>query len=472
MYLMKKTNILRQVLLIMVMAGMAVPTLAQRQFELRNSADGKSMLYVYLPNAVAATGKAVVCCPGGGYHGLSMQNEGTNWVPYFMDRGIAFILLKYRMPNGDPQIPIQDAQQAIRTVRDSAQAWHINPHDVGLMGFSAGGHLVSTVATHAMYTERPDFQILFYPVITMLNKTHQGSVDNFLGDKKEDEAWRKQYSNEMQVQRHITPPALIFSCNNDETVPPHTNSAAYYQALRKNHINATMYIFPDGYHGFGYRNTFAYHNEMKQLLDMWLKGIQPPKADAIRVACIGNSITAGSGLDLADVNAYPGQLQKMLGRDYYVKNYGVSGRTMLNKGDRPYMKELAWADCKLFQPQIAIIKLGTNDSKTINWKHKKEFESDMQGMIDELKALESKPEIYLAYPIKVWQNSWTISEKVVSEEIIPIINKVAKKNKLKVIDLHAVHESADQVLKDGVHPTKEGSKKMAEAVYKAITNNQ
>ena len=462
---------LKKTFLVVLLLGVITPISAQRQFELPNSPDGKSKIYVYLPNAITATGKAVVCCPGGGYQGLSMQNEGTNWVPFFMDRGIAFIILKYRMPAGDPQIPLVDALQAIKTVRDSAKVWNINPHDVGIMGFSAGGHLASMAATHTTFDARPDFQILFYPVITMVGQTNQMSRDNLLGDKKDDEQVRKTYSSELQVQKHITPPAIIFACNNDEPVPPATNAAAYYSALRRNHVDATLYIFPGGYHGFGFRNTFPYHHEMKNLLDLWLKGIQPPKADAIRVACIGNSITAGSGLDLSNIHGYPALLQGLLGKDYMVKNFGVSGRTMLNKGDHPYMKEFAWEDCKHFQPQIAIIKLGTNDSKTYNWTHKKDFEKDMQQMINELKALDSKPEIYLAYPIRVFQNSWTISEEVVSKEIIPIINKVAKKNHLKVIDLHSALDNSDQVLKDGVHPNKDGAKLMAETVYKEIVGN-
>ncbi len=461
---------LRKMILVILFLCVITPITAQRQLELPNSPDGQSMIYVYLPNPVMATGKAVVCCPGGGYRNLSMQNEGTNWIPYFMERGIAFIILKYRMPNGDPQLPIQDAQQAIRTVRDNAQEWHINPHDVGLMGFSAGGHLAATVATHAMFTERPDFQILFYPVITMSNKTHQGSVDHLLGDKKEDEAWRKQYSNELWVQRHITPPALIFTCNNDDMVTPTTNCVAYYSALRKNHVDATMYVFPGGYHGFGFRDTFPYHNEMMQLLDKWLKGVQAPKTDAIRVACIGNSITDGNAVDLSDIYAYPAQLQKLLGKDYWVRNFGVSGRTMLNNGDHPYMKEMAWADCKLFQPQIAIIKLGTNDSKPVNWIHKKDFEGDMQSLIDELKALKSKPEIYLAYPLKAWQNSFTISDEVIKKEIIPIIKRLAKKNNLKTIDLYSALDSNELVVKDGIHSNKEGAKRMAETVFNAMTH--
>ena len=134
-------------------------------------------------------------------------------------------------------------------------------------------------------------------------------------------------------------------------------------------------------------------------LSTWLKNLPAPKADAQRVACIGNSITDGAGIDMAEVNGYPAQLQKMLGKDYYVKNFGVSARTMLNKGDHPYMKEQAWREALDFNPNIAIIKLGTNDSKAHNWQYGKEFAHDMQQMIDSLKRLPSSPKIYLMLPL-------------------------------------------------------------------------
>ena len=137
---------------------------------------------VYLPDAKKATGRAVVCCPGGGYSHLAMDHEGHQWAPFFNTQGIALIVLKYRMPHGNRMVPISDAEEAVKTVRRNAAEWHINPNDVGIMGFSAGGHLASTIATHATGDAAPNFQILFYPVITMdLGFTHKGSHDNFLG---------------------------------------------------------------------------------------------------------------------------------------------------------------------------------------------------------------------------------------------------------------------------------------------------
>ena len=137
---------------------------------------------VFLPDEKKATGRAVVCCPGGGYSHLAWEKEGTSWAPFFNGQGIALIVLKYRMPHGNHTIPAEDAEEAIKLVRKNAEEWHINPKDVGIMGFSAGGHLASTVATHATGQAAPDFQILFYPVISMeQGTTHQGSRENLLG---------------------------------------------------------------------------------------------------------------------------------------------------------------------------------------------------------------------------------------------------------------------------------------------------
>ena len=158
-----------------------------RKITVNITPDGKANMVGYLPET--PSGRAIVDCPGGGYSHLATQHEGHDWAEYFNRQGIAFFVLTYRMPNGDRSIPMGDAQQAIRTVRDSAQVWGINPEDVGIMGFSAGGHLASTVSTHSEYDCRPDFSILFYPVISMNEReSHKGSCVNFLGkDGQKDE---------------------------------------------------------------------------------------------------------------------------------------------------------------------------------------------------------------------------------------------------------------------------------------------
>ena len=443
-----------------------------RKFVLKNSADGQSELTCYLPQN--PSGRAVVDCPGGGYSHLAMDHEGHQWAEYFNRQGIAFFVLKYRMPKGDRNIPLSDAYQAMRTVRDSAAVWHINKEDVGIMGFSAGGHLASSVSTHAEYDARPNFSILFYPVISMDERiTHKGSCVNFLGEeRKTNPQLVKEWSNDKAVRRHLTPRAIILMSSDDEVVPPVTNGVAYYSAMRNEGNECTMHVYPTCGHGWGFRDAahgFPYHEQMLNDLTSWLNHFQGPKEDAVRVACIGNSITDGYGIGMAPVKGYPAVLQKKLGAGYQVKNFGVSARTMMNKGDLPYMNELAWRDAQAFNPNIVVIKLGTNDSKTHNWKHgADEYRQSMQAMIDTLKALPSKPKIYLCSPIPAYKDSWTISDSVIVNGEMPIIKKLAKKNKCQFIDLHTSYTYGDMMQKDGIHPNAKGAEKMANIIFEAI----
>lgn len=237
----------------------------------------KAELTVYLPDAKKATGRAVVCCPGGGYTHLAMDHEGHQWATFFNNQGIALIVLKYRMPHGNPQIPISDAEEAMKIVRMNAVEWHIDRNNIGIMGFSAGGHLASTIATHSKGEAAPDFQILFYPVITMdLGYTHKGSHNNLLGtmaeSKKEQKEMRRlefEYSNDLQVNR-TTPRAFIALSDDDKAVPA-ANGFNYYQQLYKHDVPASLHIYPTGGHGWGYRESFDYHYQMLFELKGWLE---------------------------------------------------------------------------------------------------------------------------------------------------------------------------------------------------------
>ena len=463
---------MKKMLLSLFAVALGVTSFAQtaREFKLPLTPDGAAELVVYLPEN--PTGRAVVACPGGGYAVLSNTHEGAAWHEFFNGKGIAFALVNYRIPHGDRTLPISDAEQAMRVMRDSAARWQLNPRDIGIMGSSAGGHLASTIATHTPYELRPDFQILIYPVITMGPGTHQGSLDGLLGDQQKDQELVRLYSNELQVKSHLTPPAIIILADDDALVPPVPNAIAYYTAMRNAGNSCSIHIYPSGGHGFGYMPFFAYREQMLSDLSAWLDKLPAPAPDAVKVACISDSITDGHGIDLREANGYPAQMQKMLGNGYNVKNFGISARTVMNSGDLPYMNEPYWQDALAFNPDVVIIKLGTNDSKSYNWTpdKKKGFEKDLTTMVKTLKALPSSPKIYLCKPIPAVKDSWTISEKVITEEIDPIIEKVVKKENLAgVIDLHAPFEGqADLMQEDGIHPNNAGARKIAETVAKVI----
>lgn len=225
---------------------------------------------VFLPPSSAATGRAVVDLPGGGYSHLATGHEGFDWVPYFNGLGIAYAVVEYTFPKGNRELPYNDAINAMKVMRDSAAVWGINPKDIGIMGSSAGGHLATTVATHADSLTRPDFQILFYPVVSMKkDTTHGGSRKNLLGETPSEEVVLE-YSNELKVTPE-TPRAIMLLSDDDKTVIP-ANSINYYQALHAAGVPASMIIYPTGGHGWGYKPQFKYHDVMLEQLKAWLQG--------------------------------------------------------------------------------------------------------------------------------------------------------------------------------------------------------
>lgn len=222
----------------------------------------KPTLQMFLPKKDKATGTAVVICPGGGYAVLVYQAEGVRTAKAFAKNGIAAFVLKYRLPRNKTMInktigPLQDAQQAIKVVRENASKWGIDTNKVGIVGFSAGGHLASTEATHYRKAVienknhsnlRPDFQILAYPVISMQDSlTHLGSRTELLG-KNPSKKLIDEFSNELHVDAN-TPPAYITQAEDDKTVTVE-NSIVYFEQLRHHHVPAELQIYPKGGHGF------------------------------------------------------------------------------------------------------------------------------------------------------------------------------------------------------------------------------
>jgi len=242
-------------------------------------------LSVFLPAPDKANGAAVLICPGGGYGALAFDHEGNAIAKWLNDNGIAGIILKYRLPSDQIMKdkstgPLQDAQEAMRVIRRNASDWKIDPGKVGVIGFSAGGHLASTLSTH--YAEkvyevkdnssaRPDFSLLIYPVVSFdTTITHRGSRNNLIGIKP-DARLVERFSNELQITNE-TPPAFLVHSADDKAVPV-MNSIGYFKGLQKNNIPAELHVFQKGGHGYGLAIDRGTESSWPDLCIRWLKQI-------------------------------------------------------------------------------------------------------------------------------------------------------------------------------------------------------
>jgi acetyl esterase/lipase len=239
-------------------------------------------LTVFLPTAEKATGTAVLICPGGGYGVLAFDHEGYAIARWLNENGIAGIILKYRLPSDlimkDKSVgPLQDAQEAIRIIRRNEAHWKINPGKIGVIGFSAGGHLASSLSTH--YAEkvyeptdtvsaRPDFSLLIYPVISFdAAFTHMGSRNNLIGTNPSAEAVNR-FSNELQINEK-TPPAFLVHSADDKVVPVR-NSIVYFEGLTRNNVRAELHVFQKGGHGYGLSAGKGTQSSWPELCIKWL----------------------------------------------------------------------------------------------------------------------------------------------------------------------------------------------------------
>ncbi|MFY0654620.1 MAG: alpha/beta hydrolase [Cyclobacteriaceae bacterium] len=246
-------------------------------------------LEIYLPTKFNANGKAMVVCPGGGYKGLAYDWEGTDIAKWLNSKGIAAFVLKYRLPNEESvkssrNPSLQDAERAVRMVRNNAEKWNIKKDQIGIMGFSAGGHLASTVGTHydqdkntspddlaKSVSSRPDFLVLMYPVITMNPEhTHGGSRKNLIGENPTQDL-ADFYSNELQVNEN-TPPTFLVHSTDDKAVPV-MNSILFYQALEKDGVYSEMHVYPYGGHGFSLAIDKGHLQSWPERLSDWINSL-------------------------------------------------------------------------------------------------------------------------------------------------------------------------------------------------------
>ncbi len=262
--------------------GMDEPEEKFEGVRVRNVSEAE--MYVYLPEKEKNTGAAVVICPGGGYWIEAMDHEGYQMAEWLQERGVAGIVLKYRLPYGHHEIPSGDARQAMRIVRKNAQEWGIHPEKIGIAGSSAGGHLASTAGTRFDYgnpesnnpfekiSSRPDFMLLLYPVITFREEFgHMGSRKNLIGEGND---WKlvEKYSSELHVSPE-TPPTFLVLADDDKSVVPR-NSVEFYLKLKENNVPAEMHIFAEGGHGFGMNKKNLPVDQWPELFYNWLKAVK------------------------------------------------------------------------------------------------------------------------------------------------------------------------------------------------------
>jgi acyl-CoA thioesterase-1 len=192
-------------------------------------------------------------------------------------------------------------------------------------------------------------------------------------------------------------------------------------------------------------------------------------SDPKKVACVGDSITYGAGVKARRHNNYPAQLGRMLGENWEVKNFGVNGATLLKKGDKPYWKLAAYQSALQFEPDVVIIKLGTNDTKPHNWKHKAEYINNYVEMIKSFKALKSKPTVWVCYPVPAYPERWGISDKTIKTEVMPMVDAVSKMANVKIIDLYTALSEKSELFPDKIHPNAAGAKIIAETIHKTVS---
>ena len=242
----------------------------------RYSNTTEAVLYIYEADEEKATGQSIVICPGGGYWLVAIGHEGHDFGKWLAENGVTAAVLMYRMPNHRPEVPLEDAAEAVRYMKEEYAPAH-GITSVGIMGFSAGGHLAASTAVGALEFNgdkshraslRPDFAVLFYPVITgEALHAHKGSFDNLLGTDRT-EALTARYSAEKLVSA-ATPPTFLVCSDDDGGVPP-ANSVKFYNALKEYGIPASLHILPSGGHGWGFRDSFRYKAVWQSALLDWL----------------------------------------------------------------------------------------------------------------------------------------------------------------------------------------------------------
>ena len=413
---------------------------------------------------------------------------------WYTNQGIVYAVLKYRLPNGHKEVPLDDVQQAMHIMRSHKSDWNVQC--LGVQGCSAGGHLAAMASTHYTNEEnRPDFQILFYPVITLDPAyTHDITSNSLLGEHPSRKLI-EQYSNEKQVTPQ-TPPAFILASTDDGLVPVR-NSVEYYNALVANGVSATMHLYPEGGHGWCWKDSFRYKPQYLSELAQWLHTLMPQR----RVLYIGDSITDGgwgrSGGDMrpssqrsqTDMNHIYGHGYVEQCASYFESHYpemeiqfwnrGISGNTLA------LMSERWQEDAINLRPNVISILIGTNDVGAFLDKKQKDatmsfdfaaWEADYSHLLDQTRDSLPGVQLVLCAPFVAkagWvgnAENYTEREQLV-QQLASIIRRIANDYQATFVpfdhlfrQLRTDHPTSNNSywIWDGIHPTPAGHRMMSE----------
>ncbi len=450
----------------------------------KTTEQGELKLHIFYPEEQsgkkAKKRPLVISYFGGGWTGGN-PNQFYHQSEYYTTLGMVAISAEYRVASRHKTSPfecVMDAKSAVRWAREHAKELGIDPKQIIVSGGSAGGH-VAACTTMIADVNDPNDNLKYSSVangMILFNPVSDTTKDGYGAEKV------KGRETEISPVHHVTkglPPTIMFHGTQDSTVP-YENGVRLNRLMQEAGCDSKLVSFfgmPHSFFNYNEANHRYFDHCMVYVTEYFYENgfidemptMETP--EPIRIACVGNSITFGARLENREEECYPKQLNNLLGEEYEVRNYGFSARTLLSKGNFPYVNEKMYGEMLAYKPDITFIMLGTNDSKMMNWQYKDEFVDDYVALINSIKkGMKNKQMIYLCLPPVAFTSpdSESINNERIANEVIPMIREVAKKCKVAIVDTNTPFEGRADLFPDKVHPNSEGAQKLAQIIYDSL----